>query len=232
MSRGEFVEPHSPNSTKAALGVMEKATKKIKADTVWMRRDATPGVEIRAQRLARGWTLDDLSKRSGVSIAAISKIEKGQSKPSFETLLKIARCLQMNFVDVMEGGTPTSKGVTARLISTKTGQVEKYQTANYEYKVHSTALTHKVMVPLQMTIHNRKPPPLEEWSTHDGEEFIYVLKGDLQFYTEHYAPLTLTPGESCYLDSTMRHAFVASGEGDTEILSVCLSIRPFETHGS
>ncbi|MBP2562528.1 transcriptional regulator with XRE-family HTH domain [Neorhizobium galegae] len=188
-----------------------------------------PGTVIKAQRVARGWTLDELSKRSGVSIAAISKIEKGQSNPSFESTLKIARSLQMNFVNMMEGAKPSGSGITARLTSTKSGQVETYRTSRYDYNVHSTGLTHKVMVPLQMTIHNREAPPIAEWSIHDGEEFIFVLKGTLQFFTEHYAPLTLQAGESCYLDSTMRHAFAAVGEGDTEILSVCLSVRPFES---
>lgn len=198
-------------------------------ETSLVDRNPSPGAEIKTQRVARGWTLDDLSKRSGVSIAAISKIEKGQSSPSFDSILKIARCLQMNFVDMLEGAKPSGQGVTARLTSTKTGQVETYKTGKYDYNVHSTALTHKVMVPLQMTIHNREPPPLNEWSTHDGEEFIFVLKGTLSFYTEHYAPLTLEPGESCYLDSTMRHAFAAVGDGDTEILSICLSVRPFDS---
>ncbi len=198
-------------------------------ETAEADRNYSPGAEIKTQRVARGWTLDDLSKRSGVSIAAISKIEKGQSNPSFDSILKIARCLQMNFVDMMEGSKPSGKGITARLTSTKAGQVETFKTSRYDYNVHSTALTHKVMVPLQMTIHNREAPPLNEWSTHDGEEFIFVLKGTLKFFTEHYAPLVLQPGESCYLDSTMRHAFAAAGDGDTEILSICLSVRPFDS---
>ncbi|MGA0564763.1 helix-turn-helix domain-containing protein [Ancylobacter sp. VNQ12] len=167
---------------------------------------------------------------SGVSIAAISKIEKGQSRPSFDTLLRIARCLQINFVQMMEGEGPARlrSGVTARLTSTRAAEAELYQTAHYDYRVHSTALTQKVMVPLRMSIHNHEPPPREEWSIHDGEEFIFVLKGTLAFHTEHYAPLILQEGDSCYLDSTMRHAFVAVSAGDVEILSVCLSIKPFE----
>lgn len=190
--------------------------------------DSTLGIEIKAQRTSRGWTLEELSSRSGVSIAAISKIEKGQSRPSFDTLLRIARCLQMNFVDVMEG-TSSSKNVTARLISTRAGEAEIFSTAFYDYRVHSTALTQKVMVPLRMTIRNHEPPPDDEWSIHDGEEFVFVVEGELIFHTEHYAPLRLQPGDSCYFDSTMRHAFVAGGEGNTEILSVCLSIRPFKS---
>jgi transcriptional regulator with XRE-family HTH domain len=186
------------------------------------------GAAIKAQRALRGWTLEELSNCSNVSIAAISKIEKGQSSPSFDTILRIARCLKINFVDLLEG--PGAAGnVTARLICTREADAERFSTAHYDYKVHSTALKRKVMVPLRMTIRNHEPPPLDEWSIHDGEEFIFVLKGVLSFHTEHYAPLLLHPGDSCYLDSTMKHAFVAASKGAVEIISVCLSIAPFAT---
>ncbi|MFD0986331.1 helix-turn-helix domain-containing protein [Methyloligella solikamskensis] len=185
------------------------------------------GQEIKRRRQAKGWTLDDLSQRSGVSIAAISKIEKGQSNPSFDTILRITRPLQVNFVEMMEG--PATTAPTARLISTLAGEAELHQTDHYDYEVHSASLKHKVMVPLKMRIHGRTPPPREEWSIHDGEEFIYVLKGVLVFHTEHYAPLTLKEGESCYLDSTMPHAFASGTDGPAEVLSICLSIQPFES---
>ena len=193
------------------------------------RPDPLLGTEIKAQRNARGWTLEQLSQRSGVSIAAISKIEKGQSRPSFDTLLSIARCLQMNFVDIMDGASASQPQTgMARLISTKAEEAELFSTPFYDYRVHSAALKSKVMVPLRMTIRNHEVPPIEDWSLHDGEEFVFVLSGVLIFHTDHYAPLTLNVGDSCYIDSTMRHAFVSGAEGATEILSVCLSIRPFK----
>jgi hypothetical protein len=46
--------------------------------------------------------------------------------------------------------------------------------------------------------------------------------------TEQYAPVQLSAGDSCYFDSTMRHAYVAKG-GEATVLSICLSIKPFES---
>jgi quercetin dioxygenase-like cupin family protein len=66
-------------------------------------------------------------------------------------------------------------------------------------------------------------PPPDQWSTHHGEEFVYVLNGTLEFHTEEYTPAILHKGDSCYLDSTMRHAFVSKGEEDATILSIFLS---------
>jgi quercetin dioxygenase-like cupin family protein len=50
-----------------------------------------------------------------------------------------------------------------------------------------------------------------------------VLSGTIEFFTEEYSPVTLNPGDSCYLDSTMRHAFVTKSEEDARILSIFIS---------
>ncbi|MBU2967320.1 XRE family transcriptional regulator [Amphritea sp. 2_MG-2023] len=183
------------------------------------------GQELRTRRKANNWTLEDLHKLCGVSIAAISKIEKGQSSPSFETILKITRSLQVNFIEMLDG-SPLIPAASSRLIATHLDDIELFKTKFYDYHVHSSTLKHKAMVPLQMTIHTKEAPPRNEWSRHDGEEFIFVLKGELEFHTEHYKPIKLRMGESCYLDSTSPHAFVSIGDVPAEIISVCLSIEP------
>ena len=190
------------------------------------RSDVDIGSEIKKRRLAKNWTLEELSVLSGVSIAAISKIEKGQSSPSFDTILKITRPLQVNFVEMLDGKSDSSS-ISARLISTSKTEIEHYSTNFYDYHVHSAALKQKLMVPLQMTIRTREVPPLEDWSTHGGEEFVLVLKGELELHSEQYATKKLKEGESCYFDSTMPHAFVSATEQPTEIISICLSVKPY-----
>lgn len=182
--------------------------------------------EIRSQRKRRGWTLSDLSARSGVSIAAISKIENGQSRPGADTLIRIARALEITVAEIMEPPRAPTPGL-ARLTVTRAGEGEGYRTPFYDYRLLCTGLSHKVMVPLEMVIRTREVPPRAEWSIHGGEELIHVLRGEIALHTAHYAPVTLGPGESAYFDSSMPHAFVSTGAGDAKILSICLSIRPF-----
>ena len=181
------------------------------------------GAQLKSHRRGKGWTLQHLSDVCGVSVAAISKIENGQSRPNFETILRIARGLRFNFVDVIEDPAQ-APAPTARLVTTRLGEAAVYETAHYRYGVHATALTRKVMVPLQTTAKGQAAPPPDEWSCHDGEEFLLVLKGAVTLLTDQYAPLTLREGESCYFDSTMRHAVVLADEGPGEYMSVCLSI--------
>ncbi len=79
------------------------------------------------------------------------------------------------------------------------------------------------MIPLVMQVKARNVPPIDEWSSHDGEEFVYVTRGATELHTQFYAPVRLEVGDSAYIDSTMRHAFLSVGKGDAEILSICMT---------
>jgi len=177
--------------------------------------------KLKTLRLSNGLTLEELGEMSGVSISTISKIENRQQKPSFETVLRVSRALRMNFVHMLEA--PASPGHMARRTITRAGTEPKLQGELYTYATHAAEITNKAMIPTVMTIRSRDVPPADQWSTHYGEEFIYVLSGTLEFHTEEYAPAILNQGDSCYLDSAMRHAFVSTGEGDATLLSVFIS---------
>jgi transcriptional regulator with XRE-family HTH domain len=53
------------------------------------------GKRVRLERLARGWTLDELSSRSGVSRAMLSKIERDDASPTAELLIRIAAAFSL-----------------------------------------------------------------------------------------------------------------------------------------
>jgi transcriptional regulator with XRE-family HTH domain len=73
--------------------------------------------ELKSLRLSNAMTLDELSQLSEVSISTISKIENLQQKPSFETALRIARALKVNFVQMMEGPGQVNTGMARRSIT-------------------------------------------------------------------------------------------------------------------
>jgi len=180
------------------------------------------GRRVREIRRARRWTLEHLSQRSGLSISALSKIENDQVSASFDTIVKIAHAFGHTFGEFFR--PPQSlQSVPGRRTSTRAGQGVHFATAYYDYEVHSADLTRKGMIPLFMRIRARTLAPIEAWSSHDGEEFIYVTFGVVELHTEFYAPIRLGVGDSAYIDSTMRHAFLSVGEGDAEMLSICMT---------
>ncbi|MCB8883423.1 helix-turn-helix domain-containing protein [Acidisoma cellulosilytica] len=183
--------------------------------------------KLKEIRRSKDLTLDDLARISGVSISTISKIENQQQKPGFETVLKISRALHVNFVHMLDPPEPAPVKTTRRVV-TRADSAPVYDSEHYVYAAHATELANKTMVPLLMRIKNRDLPPLADWSVHDGEEYAYVIEGEVALHMEHYAPVQLHKGDSCYFDSTMRHAYVAL-DGEAVVLSICLSIVPFKS---
>lgn len=177
------------------------------------------GKRIRAARASLGLTLRQVSERSGVPVSTISKVEKGQ-RTSVDTLVKITRGLGVLFEALLRDDAP-SNAVGGRRTVDPTGSPQCYQTELYDYEVHASELTRKFMFPLIITVKTHEVPPEKDWSTHAGEEFLYVQSGVVDLHTEFYAPVRLKAGESAYFDSKMRHAYVSTGDEDAVVMSIC-----------
>ena len=54
---------------------------------------------------------------------------------------------------------------------------------------------------------------------------LYVLSGEILMYSDCYAPLTLSAGDSCYFDSAMGHACISVGDEDARVLWVCSHVQ-------
>ncbi len=65
------------------------------------------GSRVRDGRVERGWTLDQLAERSGVSRRMVVNVEQGASNPSIATLLRLSHALGVGLpalVDVERPG--------------------------------------------------------------------------------------------------------------------------------
>ena len=58
------------------------------------------------------------------------------------------------------------------------------------------------------------------WVRHDGEEFLFVLTGQIRLFTEFYAPIDMKRGDSAYYDASMGHNVVSLSPEDATILWV------------
>ena len=178
------------------------------------------GERLAELRRQNGWTLEKVSKMTGVGVSTLSKVENQLNGASFDTLLKLSKGLGMNFEELLN---PERKNVVSgRRVVTRGGEGDNFATAQYGYEVHATDLAQKKMIPLVMTVHARSIEEFESFSNHAGEEYIYVIRGAVEMHTEIYAPLRLGVGDSIYFDSSAPHAFISVGEGDAQMLSLCL----------
>ncbi len=182
-----------------------------------------PGIgrKLGEVRRSKNWTLARLSDESGVAIATLSKVENARSGASFDTIARVARALGVRIDDILSPSSP--RFAMGRRVISKAGEGVRFGFNSYDYVVPCNEMTRKAMVPLLMTIKTREVLPPESWASHEGEEYIYVLSGCIELHTEYYEPTRLDVGDSAYIDSVMRHAFVSVGEREAKILSVCLA---------
>ncbi|MDF3174601.1 XRE family transcriptional regulator [Pseudomonas sp. ER28] len=172
--------------------------------------------KLRWLRRQANMTLQQLSQRCAISVSALSKIENGQLSPTYEKIAALALGLG---VDVGELFSPTTKAsALGRRSVTRRGQGVTHETDQYRYEILHADLAEKRFVPLVTTIKAHDRADFPRLLSHDGEELLYVLSGQVVLHTDLYAPLELGPGDSCYIDSTMGHACISGSGADATIL--------------
>ena len=189
-----------------------------------MINTAAPGQALRAIRLRNGWTLAEVASRTGLPLSTISKIELGKVSLSYEKLARICTGLGIDIGSLFspELALPEpSDSITGRRIITRAGEGQLIETEVYSHIYAAADLLHKRFVPVIAEIRARSLEEFGDMIKHPGEEYAYVLRGSLELHTEMYAPVRLNEGDSIYFDSGMGHAYVAVGDAECRILSIC-----------
>lgn len=61
------------------------------------------GITVRKLRLARGWTQDILSDRSGLNRTHLGQIERGEANVTLQTLKTLSDTLGVKITDLLKG---------------------------------------------------------------------------------------------------------------------------------
>ena len=188
---------------------------------------AKPGAALRAFRRKQGWTLAAVSQKTGLPVSTLSRIETDQISPTYDQLSKLSLGLNIDMAQLLSGETGDAKPIqTARRSVNRAGDGQILDTPMQSLRYLSVDLTNKQFAPIIGEIKARSLEEAGEFHRHVGEEFIFVVGGELELHSEFYAPLRLSAGDSVYFDSGMAHAYLAVGKGRCKILSICTA--PFE----
>lgn len=176
------------------------------------------GARLKNLRRERKWTLVETSKHTGLSLSALSKIERNELSPTLMSLGKIASGFGIDVVTLLsDEDNPASLG--RRSVNRHShGLVSS--TGTCENIWFAADLKHKRMLPLKTRVTAKVPGEYAEWPVHVGEIFVYVLSGRLVVHSQLYAPVYLEPGDSLYYDSSSGHKWTTEGETDAEVLWV------------
>jgi len=183
---------------------------------------AKPGAVLKAQRRKHGWTLAEVSRRTGLPLSTLSKIENDKMSLSFDKLLRLSSGLGVDISALFNGeaGEDGMPGGTGRRSVTRAGEGKAIETPNYSHLYPAWELLNKRIIPILAEPHARSLEEFGELIRHPGEEYAFVLEGEVDLYTSLYAPVRLKAGDSIYFDSGMGHAYIAVGEGPCRILSL------------
>ena len=181
------------------------------------------GSKIKGIRESKNLTIEEIAESSGLSVEQISSIENDQNLPSLGPLIKIARALGVRlgtFMDDNDALGPVVCRAEDRerdsSISFSNGATDARKHMEYHPLAQQKAGRH--MEPFIIDINPTEQQDFK-LSAHEGEEFIYVMDGELEieYGKEKY---TLKEGDSIFYDSIVKHHVHGAPGKSAKILAV------------
>jgi DNA-binding transcriptional MerR regulator/uncharacterized RmlC-like cupin family protein len=167
------------------------------------------GKQLRKLRVRRGLSLARVAQSVGISVGFLSALERSQMSASVGTLRKLARFYNTNILDFFDHAQTSSPLVSP-------GQ-RKILEAGQGVQMELLAWGNTMMEPHLFRIAPNAGSG--ESYTHEGEEFLYVLRGELQISVEE-KEYRLKAGDSFYFESSSPHRWLNPGQNESLILWV------------
>ncbi|MGP4016985.1 helix-turn-helix domain-containing protein [Saccharopolyspora sp. 5N708] len=169
---------------------------------------------IKRTRTERGLTLRELAQRCGLSPGFLSLVERGINSISLTSLFALADALDVDAVDLLgtAGRRARRDYAVARHDDPHAARVVM---GEREHRVLTAELPDQRIEALATRVHpTAEPSPV---SQHDGEEFCYVLRGELVFLLPEET-VVLGAGDSIHFKSRTPHAIHNRGADVVEVL--------------
>ncbi|MBP2173154.1 helix-turn-helix domain-containing protein [Methanococcus voltae] len=181
------------------------------------------GIKIKKVRELNNMSIEELAKISGNDVELLKKIENGDLIPSLKPLIAIARALGVRLGtfldDLPELGPVVSRfGASENVVrfsGTKTYSNDEESKLNF-YSLAAGKID-RHMEPFIIDVYPQANEEIE-LSSHEGEEFIYVMSGEIEInYGQDV--YVLAKGDSIYYDSIVPHNLHAKDQ-NSKILAV------------
>lgn len=183
-----------------------------------------PGAALKALRIKHGWSLAELSRRTGLPVSSLSKVENDKMDLTLDKLLRVGTALETDLAHLIGPlSSPSAHGEPGRRSITRAGEGKLIESAVGHYRYLAHDLLNKLSLPMIIEVTARSLEEFGEFNHHPGEEFLFVIEGELDLYTSVYLPVSLKKGDSMYFDGNMGHAYIAVGQTACRALSVCVA---------
>ena len=188
-----------------------------------MNNHSVIGAKIRGLRETKNLSIEEIAERSGLTVEQIESIETDQNLPSLGPLIKIARALGVRLGTFMDDNDDLGPIVTRAADREKDSSISFSNDAtdarkHMEYHPLAQQKAGRHMEPFVIDI-NPEDSPEFQLSAHEGEEFIYVMQGEVEivYGKETYK---LGEGDSIFYDSIVKHHVHGAPGKSAKILAV------------
>ncbi len=174
------------------------------------------GDKIKSLRKSQKMTLTELSQKSGVQLATLSRIEHQKMVGTLESHMNIAKALGVDVTQLYAGMGNAAKAIEVETPQSLTDQFQHSEKSSYEI------LTKKVLNKQMMPVLVRLEPTGEtavEQGQIGSEKFIFVLEGQIEV-TVGEKSYILEKANTLYFDASLPHRFHNQGKQIARILCV------------
>jgi len=177
------------------------------------------GKKIKEIRKLKNMTLVELSQKSGVQVATLSRIENLKMTGTLESHINIAKALGVDIASLY-------KEIDVHAETADFVHEPKMDTFTYNEKANYEILTknimNKRMMPIILNIDagGRTTP---EQNKQGSERFIFVLEGSIEVVLEEKS-FKLNKNSSLYFDSSKEHYFENTGSKQAKLISVATPV--------
>ena len=180
------------------------------------------GAKITTLRESLQLSQADLAERCDCDISVIEGLEDGQLAPSLAPLIRITRALGVRLGTLLDDDAQVGPVVTRKDQAEEVARIKSLETSSdagvLDFFSMAPGKNARHMEPFMITV-NPAADGAHSLSSHEGEEFVYVLDGEIEI--EYGTDLhVLGVGDSIYYDSIVPHQLRAHAETPARILAV------------
>lgn len=174
------------------------------------------GQKIKELREARRMTLTELSLKSTVQLATLSRMENLKMTGTLESHINIARALEVGLAELYSNITTDDKRIDQKDPRAKTDIFLGSGKSSYE--ILTAKVLSKKMMPILLKIEPGGKTNLEQ-NPIGSEKFIFILDGKIEAHVENDT-YSLSRHNTLYFDASLSHYFVNAGQSAARVICV------------
>ena len=186
-----------------------------------MNKKVMVGGKIRSMRESKMMEIETLAERAQLPVEQVRAIEEDNLLPGLAPLIKIARVLGVRLGTFLDDAQGVGAVVTRASDPKDAVSFTNHSAAGNDSMIYQSLSEGKENRHIEPFVIDVMPVANQQYalSSHEGEEFIYVLEGEIEIVYGKQV-YTLSKGDSIYYDSIVKHHVHGIADKSAKILAV------------